>query len=165
MAITLFKYRWDQSSRLVFEPDILASHQYLKTHRLTDPAEPEKALMFAVLAEAVETYQKFAFSNSARKKSLFREAEAWLWGEETDCLFSFLNICEVFGLNPASLRWGLAQWKASRRALSARPRIQLRSGRSRTRKPISSLANHLDSNRFRHNGSMRGWIGHFSKSD
>jgi hypothetical protein len=59
-----------------FEPDILAPHQYLKNCRRTNPAEPEKALMFAVLAEAVDTYQRFAFFDSPGGRLLFREAEA-----------------------------------------------------------------------------------------
>jgi hypothetical protein len=149
MTKSLFRLRWDQSSKLAFEPDILASHQYLANHRRSDPAEPERALIFAVLAEAVETYQKFAFSNSGRGRALFREAQAWLWDDETDGLFSFLNICAMFGLDPASLRRGLSRWRANRCNLSPQPRIQLRSGRSRARKPISMLANELGSNHLR----------------
>ena len=150
MNRSLFRLRWDQSSKLAFEPDILASQQYLANHCCSDPAEPERALIFAVLAEAVETYQKFAFSNSGRGTALFREAQAWLWNDQTDGLFSFLNICAMFGLDPASLRRGLSRWRANRCALFPQPRVQLRSGRSRARKPISMLANEFGSNHLRH---------------
>ena len=150
MKTNLFRLRWDQSSNLAFEPDILASHQYVLNHRRSDPAEPERALIFAVLAEAVETYQKFAFSNSRHGRALFREAQAWLWDDGTDGLFSFLNICAMFGLDPASLRRGLSRWRANRCALPPQPRVQLRSGRTRARKPISMLANELGSKHLRH---------------
>jgi hypothetical protein len=119
----------------LFEPDILVSQKYLKVYRPTKEAESEKALMFAVMAEALQTYQKFAFSRSARGKALFREAEAWLWAEDPDIPFSFMSICEVFGFDPAYLKRGLLQWIANcQRTRGSRKRIQLR-GVGRTRKP------------------------------
>ena len=78
MAIRLCNYTWSKSKTLALEPDILAAYQYLKTQRRTEPAAPEKALMFAVLADAIETYQKFTSSKSPRGKTLFREVAAWL---------------------------------------------------------------------------------------
>jgi hypothetical protein len=140
MARALIRFNWDKASTLLFEPDILASQQYLKNYRRMALAEPEKALMFAVLAEAVDTYQRFAFSESPRGQALFREAEAWFWRQETGCVFSFLSICEVFGLDPAFLRVGLMQWKANRqRKASPRKKIQLHLETGRARKSISGL--------------------------
>src|SRR5919108_2567736 len=104
MAIGLCNDRWSKTKTLALEPDILAPYQYLKSQRRTEPAAPEKALMFAVLADAIETYQKFAAAKSSREKTFFREVEAWLWNEESDAVFSFLNICEVLQLNAGSLR-------------------------------------------------------------
>ena len=123
-----------------FEPDILAVHQYLTNYRRLNPAEPEKALMFAVLAEAVDTYQRFAFCKSSRGQAIFREVEAWFWGDESDSLFSFLSICEVFGLDPGFLRRGLIQWTASRRQnRSPRKKIPLHLERGRARKPLNEV--------------------------
>src|ERR671923_2286086 len=104
MAIGLCNDRWSKTKTLALEPDILAPYQYLKSQRRTEPAAPEKALMFAVLADAIETYQKYIAAKSSRGKTLLREVEAWLWNGESDCVFSFLNICEVLRLDPASLR-------------------------------------------------------------
>ena|SRR5919106_4123629 len=154
MAIRLCNDRWSKSKTLVLEPDILAPYQYLKTQRQTEPAAPEKALMLAVLADAIETYQKFAAAKFPRGKTLFREVEAWLWNEESDCVFSFLNICELLGLNPAALRRRIMQCRVNRRCVSSRTKIQLRSEESRTLKPIGGLAHGLGSNHFAHNGSM-----------
>lgn len=125
----------DRSSLLPFEPDILAPQQFLTSYRRRVPVEPEKALMFAVLAEAVDTYQRFAFSQSPRGRALFREAEAWFWDEDEDCPFSFRSICGVFSLDAAFLRRGLLQWTAKRRHASApRKRIRIRLGRRRSHK-------------------------------
>jgi hypothetical protein len=156
MWSSFYRLNADRSSTLALEPDVLAHHQYFKTAGQTGPAEPERALMFAVLAEAVETYQKFALSKSAQGQALFREAEAWFWGQESESLFSFLTICEVFGLDPASLRRGLTQWRANRRRDSSlRKRIQLRSGRTRRRKPLSDVAMRLALNHPRADRSIQ----------
>jgi hypothetical protein len=128
------------SASLSFEPDILAPHQYLKNWQGSNPREPEKALMFAVLAEAVDTYQRFAFSVSPRGRLIFREAEAWLWGEKADSVFAFRSICEVFGLDPGFLRRGLMKWTADRQWNTLRrKKIQFHLERGRARKPLKSL--------------------------
>ncbi|HXV80442.1 MAG TPA: hypothetical protein VEG60_11225 [Candidatus Binatia bacterium] len=123
-----------------FEPDVVAPYQYLTNYRRLNPVEPEKALMFAVLAEAVDTYQRYAFCKSSRGQAMFREVEAWFWDHEPDSLFSFLSICEVFGLDPAFLRRGLMEWTASRkRNTLPRKKIQLHLERGRARKPLNDV--------------------------
>jgi hypothetical protein len=127
------------TSSLAFEPDILAPQQFITSYRRRVPVEPEKALMFAVLAEAVDTYQRFAFSPSSRGRALFCEAQAWFWDEDEDCPFSFRSICGVFSLDATFLRRGLMQWTAKRRHASApRKRIRIRLDRSRNHK-LSAL--------------------------
>ena len=140
MAKEIIRFNWERTSLLPYEPDILACQQYLKNYRRGKPAEPEKALMFAVLVQAVETYQRFAFSESPRGQALFHEAKAWFWSDEVNGIFSFRSICDVSGLNPGFLRRGLMQWMASRQgSASPRKRIQFRSVRSRSRKRTISL--------------------------
>jgi len=122
----------------LFEPDTLISEKYFKTYRLTQPAEAEKKLMFAVLAEALQTYQRFAFSRSPRGQALFHEAKAWFWKEAPDGVFSFSSICEVFGLNPPFLRRGLVQWVEGRERSGPPRKIQLRVRVGRRRTPTLS---------------------------
>lgn len=150
MTKEIIRFNWNGPSLLPYEPDILASQQYLKNYRATNPVEPEKALLFAVLVDAVKTYQGFAFSKSPRKQRAFRDAKAWLWGEEPGCLFSFRGICEVFGIDPTFLRRGLIQWTADhKRSTSRYKRTELRLRVSRTRKhvitpPYNSSTRHFD---------------------
>ena len=94
----------------LFEPDVLVDRQYFHTYRTKHPSEPERALWFAVLSEAIETFRKFAFSKSARGQTLFRQAEEWLWDKNPDYFFSCKNICELMGLDPCYLRRGLLHW-------------------------------------------------------
>lgn len=141
MTRTIIRFNWDRTSLLPYEPDILASQQYLKSYRRSHPVEPEKALLFAVLVEAVKTYRGFAFSDSPRKQKLFREAKAWLWGEEPEDLFSFQSICGIFGIDPLFLRRGLSEWTADqKRNESGRKKIQLRLASGRSRRHVIRIA-------------------------
>jgi hypothetical protein len=103
----------------LFEPDVLAEQRYFQAHRLKHVAEPERALLLAVLSEAIETFRKFAFSKSARGQNLFRQAKEWLCDDDPDYFFSCKNICEVMGLDACYLRRGLLQWLEERRGPTA----------------------------------------------
>jgi hypothetical protein len=101
---------------------------------------PEKALMLAVLAEAVETYQKYASSKSAARRALFREAEAWFFGKRAHYIFSFPIVCEVLALDAECLRQGLVQWRAHHQhGASERKTTQLHSVRSSAPKTQGNL--------------------------
>ena len=128
-----------ESSRISFVPELLAEILYRQTCRRSELAVPEKALMFAVLADAIEIYQRYAFSTSRRRRLLFREVEEWFWKKESDHLFSFPVICEVLGFDPAFLRLGLLRWtETQEHERSPRKKTQLHSVRSQTRKPLRS---------------------------
>ena len=102
----------------LFEPDVLVDRLFFHIYRMKHQSEPERALLFAVLSEAIETFRKFAFSKSVRGQNLFRQAEEWLWDKEPDYFFSCKNICEVMGLDPCYLRRGLRQWVEENRELN-----------------------------------------------
>jgi hypothetical protein len=91
------------------ETGALIGQRYSRLCRQPKPGDPERKLMFGVLMDAIQTYQKFAGSKSFRGKALYREEEAWFWSENYEPAFSFANICQVFGLNPAFFRWRLRQ--------------------------------------------------------
>jgi len=73
--------------------------------------EREEALMLAVLADAIECFQKYVFAEHERGKRAFQEAEDWILETDNDWLFSFCSICEALGLDPDYLRQGLLRWK------------------------------------------------------
>lgn len=95
----------------LFQPDILLPTQYLDTFRRKANLEPERELMLAVLEDAIWCFQKYIFARDSKRRGLFRDAEAWIFEENSDRLFSFENICELWGLNPQYVRQGLARWK------------------------------------------------------
>jgi len=80
-----------------------------------DVREGEEKLMLAVLASAVEYFQKYVLSKDQKGRKLFQEAEEWFLEKDSDQLFSFEYICETLGLHPDYLRQGLRSWKEAKR--------------------------------------------------
>jgi hypothetical protein len=64
----------------------------------------ETALMRAVLEEAVDCFQKQFVNSGRRAQRLAREAEEWFIAEDPSWPFSFVNICEVLGIEPGYIR-------------------------------------------------------------
>lgn len=106
----------------MLEPDTVSLHQYLDSWRGSGALEPEKRLLLAILQDAVELFQKYAFPQSRKAESLFRETQSWFFENDSEWPCSFVSICEVFGFSPDYLRRGLLRWKA--RALRERSRCE-----------------------------------------
>src|SRR5258705_6328565 len=94
-----------------------------------DIREGEEKLMLAVLASAIQHFQKYVLSKNERGKRLFQEAEQWFLERDSDGLFSFEYICETLRLHPDYIRQGLMSWKEARRKEHSIQR--LRSGRKK----------------------------------
>lgn len=70
----------------------------------------EAALMRAVLEDAIQCFQKQFVRKGRRVGRLAREAEEWFAADDPRWPFSFVNICDVLGLDPEYLRLGLKRW-------------------------------------------------------
>lgn len=68
---------------------------------------PEAALMRAVLEDAINCFRNQFHSTGRRQQRLAREAEEWLFSDDSHWPFSFLHICAVLGLDPEYIRLGL----------------------------------------------------------
>lgn len=112
----------------LFEPDILTAHQFQRVFRAKGHLGPEERLMFAVLSDAVECFQKYLGAKNRRCQKLFTEAESWIKSQDARCPYSFEHICEVLNINPNYLRIGLMRWRATHES------HQLR--RKRLREPL-----------------------------
>src|SRR4030095_4575530 len=99
----------DERIGALFQPDSLLSTHYFETLRKTI-LEPEKRLMLAILEDAIHCFQDNLFTRNVRGKRLFEEAEEWIVEADGDRVFSFENICEALGFNPAYVRQGLLRW-------------------------------------------------------
>src|SRR6266403_142588 len=79
-----------------------------------DIREGEEKLMLAVLASAIQHFQKYVLSKDEKGRKLFQEAEEWFLERDSDELFSFEYICETLGLHPDYVRQGLLSWKEAK---------------------------------------------------
>lgn len=65
---------------------------------------PERALMLAVLEDAVACYAGRLKAPRENPKILRRQAAFWLSCEDWDSPFSFNNVCEALALDPRAIR-------------------------------------------------------------
>ena len=120
-------------SQLIFSPDPASYLQYEKVHGKKESQADDqalRALMLALLEDAIACFQGRFFKPSRTNDKLFQEAEEWI-NSEDEGVFSFNNVCETLGLHPENLRKGLEQWKAKqiRAPLEARKRLILSKGK------------------------------------
>ena len=80
--------------------DSTVSQQYLNTLRRSEHFEPEKALLRAILEDAVHCYRKYQLAQNRAGRERFREVERWIIGSSNDWIFSFDNVCQLLGLDP-----------------------------------------------------------------
>src|SRR6185436_3968002 len=104
----------DERIGFLFQPDSLLSAHYFGTLRRKTISEPEKRLMLAILEDAIHCFQDNLFARNVRSRRLFEEAEQWIVEADGDWVFSFENICEALGFNPAYVRQGLLRWMANK---------------------------------------------------
>ena len=100
--------------------DSTEAERYLDTFRRSEYVEPEKALIAAILEDAIHQYHKYRHARDAAGKEQFREAEEWIMHKGDGWIFTFVNVCEFLGLDPEYLRHGLREIEGSTSALEKR---------------------------------------------
>jgi hypothetical protein len=100
----------------LFQPDILLPAQYFETMKRKFETIPEKTLMRAVLEDAIWCFQKYILVPDKTRRSLFKEAESWIFEDDNIWVFSYKNVCDALGIDGDYLRFGLLRWKEKRLA-------------------------------------------------
>jgi hypothetical protein len=113
----------DEKVASLFQPDTILSAQYFDNFRRKTVLEPEKRLMLALLEDAIHCFRDNLLPQTARKKKLFDETEAWILEKDGDWVFSFDQVCEALGFTPEYMRQGLLRWKEKHtpKRLATRP--------------------------------------------
>lgn len=101
----------------LFEPDALVPAQFYAAFRGSSGTQGARRLMLAVLQDALDCYQKYAFARDGYGRQLFEEADAWIAARESGWHFSFENICDTLNLDAEYVRRGLRDWRRRARAL------------------------------------------------
>ena len=120
-----------KNGRAMFDP---TDSGIIETLLKKNIREREEGLMLAVLTDAVECFQKYAFATDDKGKKLFQEAEEWLLEKGSAWFFSFENICEVLGLHPDYIRQGILYWKEATIKGQGTSKIPCRRGRKKPQK-------------------------------
>ena len=108
----------DEKIASLFQPDTLLPAQYYGNLRRSNLLQPEMQLTLAILEDAINCFQENLTAQSVKGRKLFNEAEEWILDEDGEWIFSFRNVCELLGFDPAYVRQGLLRWKRERQYLN-----------------------------------------------
>lgn len=95
----------------LFAGSTVFPEQYCRAHNPSVHLCGERALMWAVLTDGIECYRRNARTTAGRRRTEFAEAERWVFSTNWEWPFSFVNLCEAFGFNPAGVRRALRRWQ------------------------------------------------------
>lgn len=108
------------SENRIFEPDVVLASDFF-TPRSALP-DPERALMIAVLEEAARSFTNYRGSTDRKLRALHAEARDWFASEDRSHLYTFENVCDVLGIDPAWMRRRVLALRDRRRPASASTR-------------------------------------------
>ncbi len=95
----------------LFSPVTILPEQFFPPPAEVDRGRGERALMRAVLEDALFCFRKYGNAKRRSQRRSAQEAEEWFWAEDYSWPFSFLNICAALGLDPDYIRMSLKRWR------------------------------------------------------
>ena len=110
--MTLSHHFWEE----LREGDILPEQFFPPVH-YKNQQRGETALLYAILEDAVRCLGEGQKKGSRNQGRMAQEAEAWLFIDDYERPFSFVNICDHLGLDPAYLRRGLEDLRSQQRSV------------------------------------------------
>ena len=84
--------------------------EYLHTHDRDGSIFPEKRLMLVMLEDALKCLSKYAETRNRRSRRVFEQTEQWVFASNNEGVFSFENVWDALGLNPAYIRKGVRRF-------------------------------------------------------
>jgi hypothetical protein len=75
---------------------------------------PEQELMLAVLRQGLDDYGRALTESHVRARRERYTLERWIFGDDRQWPYSYLNVCEAVGIDPCALRKELRRWRADR---------------------------------------------------
>jgi hypothetical protein len=92
--------RWDEAYPLL-------PAQYAELSRGSEPIQPERRLMLAVLSDAIVLFQTRAPAVPSAREHDCEEARRWILSNDRAWPYSFVNVCEALGIAFQPLRRAL----------------------------------------------------------
>jgi hypothetical protein len=94
----------DVALRDLLAADSVLPEQFWSASLNSSDLSGELALMWAVFSDGIDCFRRNVGVSSVQGRVDFEEAEAWIFTTDWNWPFSFVNLCEIFGFNPSSLR-------------------------------------------------------------
>ncbi|MEK7085004.1 MAG: hypothetical protein AAB904_00580 [Patescibacteria group bacterium] len=104
----------DTESGDILIPPVLPEQLYFPSLPEGENYE-ERALRYALIEISVRDFQKYRRAARKREMRLSREAEEWLFSDDATWPYSFCNVCEALGWDPAWIRRMLQTRRVVRR--------------------------------------------------
>ena len=128
------------TGKLRFDP--VVGEKLYGNQRKYGGSSSERDLMFAILADAIDCYWKYAGARDGRSIKLFQDARRWIFTDDDAETFSFVNVCDALSFDPAYIRRGVAQVEQRQKGALEQPRTRpkkiKRNLKSSTRWKVSS---------------------------
>jgi hypothetical protein len=124
----------------LFQPGMLLAAQYLDESPGKTLLGPEKRLMLAVLANAIDGFHDNHSARCGNKKRRFDEVQRWIFESPGDWVFGFENICSALGFSPEYIRQGLLRWKNQQLSNCSNSSLSEGTNAPVRRKPLPKLA-------------------------
>ena len=102
----------DERIGSLFQPDTLIGEDYASNFRRKIPLEAERTLLLAILEDGIRSFQENLFATSGKRRTIFDEANEWIFSDDDTWFCSFVSICNLLNLEPQYIRRGLHQWEA-----------------------------------------------------
>jgi hypothetical protein len=94
----------NEVERTLFEPEVILPAQLSWGARCDGNTSGARALMLAVLEDAVLCIERGRRRRHPQTRRLAAEAETWMRSDCREWLFSFASICDVLGIDADALR-------------------------------------------------------------
>ena len=95
---------WSGVSDDILIPEAALPAQFDEIWHKTRAIRPERALVLAVMWEAVLDLDKYRFAQRRRQQRLYWEAYEWVTSDNRAWPFSFVNLCDAIGLTVEPVR-------------------------------------------------------------
>lgn len=118
----------DERIGSLFQPDTLIGEDYAANFRRKIPLEAERTLLLAILEDGIRSFQENLFATSGKRRTIFDEANEWIFSDDDGWFCSFVSICNLLNLEPQYIRRGLRQWEAKMRKGAAQKKPQVVDG-------------------------------------